>query len=321
MNMLQAGFNRAPGKALSPFVPDRHVDVRASDGVRLSATLSGPENGPALLLVHGYPDDSRVWDPVCRLLAEDFRLIRFDVRGAGASQTPAQPTGYGLPQLADDIFSVIKACHPEGPVHLVGHDWGAIQAWEAATDARADTALRSLSVISGPCLDHVGNWMRQQWRARDIAGLSRQLASSWYIAAFHLPLFAPTLWRAGFDRLWPSLLEKREQIVEEPGSDRRRDGINGIQLYRNNIIERLRQPRERYCQIPVQILIPEQDAFVGGDIMASARPWVKQLSMESVDAGHWVPLSHPDKVASWLKRHHQSLPNMGANIGKQAAGG
>ena len=85
----------------SPFVPDRHLDVRATDGLRLSATVSGPEKAPALLLIHGYPDDSRVWDPVCRLLANEYRLIRYDVRGAGASPGPDSQDGYRLEQLAD----------------------------------------------------------------------------------------------------------------------------------------------------------------------------------------------------------------------------
>ena len=297
--------------ATAPFVPDRHCDVLASDGLRLSATVSGPEQAPALLLVHGYPDDSRVWDPVCHLLANDFRLIRYDVRGAGASRVPASQDGYRLEQLADDVFSVIEACHPGGPVHLVGHDWGAIQAWEAATDPRAERWLQSLSVISGPCLDHVGSWVRQQWRQRDLPGLSRQLVKSWYIAAFHLPGLATTAWRAGLDRLWPRMLARREQILEHPASDRRQDGANGVQLYRANIRERLSQPRDRHCALPVHILVPERDAFVGGEIMSSARPWVQSLTMEYVDAGHWVPLSHPGKVAAWLRQHHLHDNNIG----------
>lgn len=304
------------------FVAERHLDVRASDGVRLAVNISGNPAGPTVLLVHGYPDDCQVWDGICAHLARQYRVVTFDVRGCGASTVPGHQRGFRLAQLANDIFTVIDAVSPDQPVHLVGHDWGAIQSWEAATDPRATRQLASLFVISGPCLDHVGYWMRDLVESRALKAFIRQASKSWYIAAFHLPLLAPGLWQLGLDRAWPGILKRTENVHHSAHGDQRSNGVNGINLYRANILERLAEPRERFCEIPVHLLIATEDRFVGPDMMASAEPWCTRLSRSEVAASHWVPLSQPGLVSERIHAHVLASNNGGATaIGKRASGG
>lgn len=281
------------------------IDVTSSDGVRLSASVQGPRGATTIVLVHGYPDDRQVWDRLLPALTDNFQVVTYDVRGCGASEPAASLEGYRLGQLADDIFAVINATSPDQPVHLVGHDWGAIQCWEAATDPRAVKQIASFTSISGPCLDHVGHWLRSQARPGQIGKLARQALKSWYIGAFHFPLLAPALWRAGLGTRWHQVLARVDGIASAPVSDRTSDGVRGIALYRRNILPRLINPRQRYCPLPVQLVIAERDRFVGPDMALSASLWTADLKLTRINAGHWLPLSHAQPLAEAIIDHIQ----------------
>ncbi|MGB8423215.1 alpha/beta fold hydrolase, partial [Paraburkholderia sp.] len=60
------------------------LSVEAGD-VRLAVYVSGPRDAPLIVLVHGYPDSATVWEPVRAQLDARYRVISYDVRGAGAS--------------------------------------------------------------------------------------------------------------------------------------------------------------------------------------------------------------------------------------------
>ena len=59
----------------------------AAGGVTLAVREQGPPGAVPVLLLHGYPDSSEVWNAAADSLAEDFHVIRYDVRGAGASES------------------------------------------------------------------------------------------------------------------------------------------------------------------------------------------------------------------------------------------
>lgn len=270
-----------------------------SNGVRLALWRWGNPERPTVLLVHGYPDNHHVWEPLAERLARNYHVVAYDVRGAGESSIPRRTRDYRLEYLIDDLAAVAAHASPREPVHLVGHDWGSIQCWEAVTEPRLQKHFASLTSISGPSLDHAGLNLRGATKG---GGRLRQLARSWYIGFFHLPLLAPLGWRLGLGRRWPSILKRREGITLS-GDDpevRSRDGVHGIKLYRANILRRLLWPRERHTDIPVQIIVPTKDPFVGPNLTLGLEPWVPNLTRFEVDAGHWLPLSRPDKLAEHI---------------------
>src|SRR5580698_3078420 len=124
-------------------------------GLELSLTERGDASRPTVLLVHGFPDTSAVWTPLARLLASDFHVVTYDVRGAGQSDIPQHRHDYDLSLLVDDMAAVADAVSPDAPVHLVAHDWGSIQGWEAVTSDLLAGRIESFTSISGPPLDHV----------------------------------------------------------------------------------------------------------------------------------------------------------------------
>ena len=54
----------------------------------------GNANNPVLVLVHGYPDNQEVWEPVIGHLVQDYYIVTYDVRGAGMSSVPRRTRAY-----------------------------------------------------------------------------------------------------------------------------------------------------------------------------------------------------------------------------------
>ncbi|MGW1024753.1 SDR family oxidoreductase [Streptomyces sp. NPDC002577] len=267
-----------------------------SGGVAIAVYEQGDPAKPTVLLVHGYPDTHRVWDDVSAALVEDHHVVRYDVRGAGSSGAPARRAGYGLPQLADDLFAVADAVSPERPVHLVAHDWGSIQSWEAVTDPRAAGRIASYTTMSGPCLDHVGHWIRHRLTRptpRHLGQLLTQGAHSWYIVAFHLPFLAPAVWRHGLARRWDQVLHRIEGVTPRPGHPQptlRDDAVRGIGLYRANMLPRVLRPRQRLTEVPVQLVTLTKDHYVSPALAEGVERWVPNLWRRTVPATHWSAL-------------------------------
>ncbi|MEQ1440704.1 alpha/beta fold hydrolase [Fontimonas sp. SYSU GA230001] len=282
---------------------DRRSTVESAE-IRLAVREWGDRVHPTVVLVHGYPDNSDVWLPVAERLRARFHVVAYDVRGAGASSAPASKRDYRLEQLAADGAAVIEATAPGKAVHVVGHDWGSIQSWETVTAPRLQGRIASYTSISGPCLDHVGYWMRERLGSgdpRQLAQAANQILHSWYIALFQLPLAGPLAWRLGLDRRWPALLARLEGLASVGVNPTQRDdGRTGVQLYRANFIDRLLHPRERRCDLPVQLIVPLRDPFVSPALFEGIERWVPQLSRTDVDGGHWLPLSAPDLVAEQI---------------------
>ena len=64
---------------------------------------AGTEDGPVVVLVHGFPDNRTVWDRVVDDLERDHRVATYDVRGAGESTAPSSRAGYKMSRLVDDL--------------------------------------------------------------------------------------------------------------------------------------------------------------------------------------------------------------------------
>ncbi|MGW6446215.1 SDR family oxidoreductase [Lentzea sp. NPDC055074] len=291
-----------------------------SGEVELAVQVRGTA-GPTVVLVHGYPDTHEVWDRVAALLEKDFRVVTYDVRGAGESTAPSTEDGYRLERLAADLFAVIDAVSPDEPVHLVGHDWGSIQSWEAVTTPGARIA--TFTSLSGPCLDHMGHWSRKRLSVAHL----RQFFRSWYIAAFHVPVVAPLFWRFYLGPRWGGVLQRVEGVKVEPARTITSDAVRGISLYRANIRQVMRSPRQRLAPMPVQVVQPIHDRYIRTEPLDLER-WVPSLTRRRIAAGHWAPLSHPEPVARMIsefvgdstpKRELVVITGGGSGIGRATA--
>lgn len=280
-----------------------------SNGAELAIVEAGNSSRPTLVFIHGYPDTKELWSEVFEALAPRYRVVAYDVRGSGESSAPRRPKAYDFERLADDLEAVIEAVAGEQPVHLVGHDWGAIQGWEFAMLERFRGKLASFTAVAGPSLDQValgGQALLRSPTPSHLARLARRMRRSWYVAGLWIP-GAPTAvwWLLGRGR-WAWWLRHGERVpVREghPGATLAADGRRGSNLYRRNIPRRLLRPRlERTAHTPVQLVIPTRDHFIPADYYETAANFAPVLRRRLVGTTHWVPRTEPALLARWVDR-------------------
>ncbi len=289
-----------------PLVRVRSGEV--SIGVR-EHSPAGPGR-PTVVLVHGYPDQQETWDAlVARLPLDDWHVVTYDVRGAGSSDAPASREGYLCARLVDDLVAVLEHVLADGElVHLVGHDWGSAQLWDAvaaeSTDPRLQGRIRSFTSISGPSLDHAG-WLARHPRGRRGA-LLRQLRRSWYIGLFCLPVLPVLLWRFGHPLL-SRAGERREGLPRGHwGAGLGRNAVNGLGLYRANTLRGPRRVGRLHTAVPVLVIQPERDHFITDVFLQGLHEACDDLTVERIDAGHWVIVNRPEAIAPLVVRHVSS---------------
>ncbi|MBN3847363.1 alpha/beta fold hydrolase [Paraburkholderia sp. Ac-20342] len=296
--------------------------------VRLAVYVSGPRDATPIVLVHGYPDSAAVWEPVRAQLEARYRVIAYDVRGAGASGAPATRAAYRLERLAADLAAVADATCGAQPFHLVGHDWGSIQSWEAVTDPAFKGRIASYTSISGPCLDHAsldlrGGGAERTARAthataerktrRPFGSGVRQALKSWYIFFFHLPWLPELVWRMGGAYAWPLWLRATEHVRTARDPAQKRNAINGLNLYRANFIDTLLRPRARHAHAPVQFIVPLRDRYVGPALSLGLEGWLGAYERTEIDASHWVVLRDPALIAAHVARFVDARPIQAAD--------
>lgn len=277
--------------------------ITTTDKQQLFAKAWGDQTKPALVLVHGYPDNQEVWEPMIEHLIQDFFVITYDVRGAGESSTPKKIKAYALPQLSLDLESVVNKILPNQPFHLAAHDWGSIQSWESVTEAKFKNRILSYTTISGPCLDHAAFWMREQFK-HEKPKFFKQLIKSWYIVLFQLPVVAPTMWNFLNPERWSKIFEILENTKGLPVNQNiSKDGEYGVALYRANFIPRLTMPRQRHAICPVQAVVLKRDKYVSPELIDEIPKWTTSFERVEVDANHWAVLSRSQEIANYVKTH------------------
>lgn len=264
--------------------------VRATDGIELAVYHHRPFDPalPTVLAVHGYPDNHRVWGAVADHLEKHpgalgpANFVTYDVRGTGASAAPARRSGYRLSQLASDVALVAHSVDPRG-VHLIAHDWGSIQAWEAVTTPQYESAFLSFTSMSGPLLDHSSSFMRSVRGPGSLRAVLRQARCSYYILIFLTPRLPEYLWRGPLGAKILRGFSRRPNPIHRDW----RDIINGLELYRANMPHFARS-RGRTTAVPVQVLIPNQDIFVKAAVVREAARFIHDIEFIDIVGGHWV---------------------------------
>ncbi|HET7735217.1 MAG TPA: alpha/beta fold hydrolase [Nocardioidaceae bacterium] len=274
---------------------DRVVE---SGAARLSVREYGGR-GPHVVFVHGYPDDQSLWEGVLARLS-GVHAVTYDVRGAGSSTAPDELREFRNDRLVDDLVAVVEATIPPGaPFHLVGHDWGSIQLWDAVVDPRLSGRIASFVSASGPSIDHVAVTLRSM-----PTGLASQMLHSFYIAAFQIPWLPERLWRSEH-RLTPRMVG----ILAAQGGARQwspalaHNAASHVRLYRANMVPKLLRPRPKRVEVPVLLVVATRDNLVGPAYLQAIARHCHDLTTVEIDAPHWHPMSQPELLAGVLTDH------------------
>lgn len=291
-------------------MPPAHRTRRVPSGDVSIALTEHSEAGPGrptVVLVHGYPDRQDTWDRLVERLPRDsWHVVTYDVRGAGTSDAPAARAAYRTERLVDDLVAVLDDVLADGEAaHLVGHDWGSVQVWDAvaaeSVDPRLSGRIASFTSVSGPSLDHVALLNRHPRGRR--GRLVRQGVHSWYVYAFQVPVLPDLTWRSSAKRIGRAVAEREGLPRDHWGPGLAADAEHGLALYRANVGRRMRRPLAFTTDVPVLVVHPRHDRFLSAVLLEDLDDRCNDLRVETVDAGHWVTVTHPELVADLVRQH------------------
>ena len=174
----------------------------------MNVALAGPEDAPAVILLHGFPESHRTWRSLAPLLSDEFRLVMPDQRGFGDSDRPQEVDAYQTETLLADLFALADALGIER-FALVGHDWGGAIAWAAAI--KGDPRVERLAIINSP-----HPLIFQKSLIEDEA----QRAASQYMRAFRDPDFEKFVEGIGFDAFFDKSFAKHVDLATIPAEER-----------------------------------------------------------------------------------------------------
>jgi pimeloyl-ACP methyl ester carboxylesterase len=163
-----------------------------STGITLNVGTAGPDDGPAIIFLHGFPESHRTWRGIAPLLEDKYRLIMPDQRGFAGSDAPQDPADYSTDRIVADLLALVDRLGLDD-FTLVGHDWGGAVSWAAAL--RNDPRLKRLVIINAP---HPVIFQKSLIEDSD------QRAASQYITAFRTPGIEAAVeamgWETFFDK-------------------------------------------------------------------------------------------------------------------------
>ncbi len=253
------------------------------DGITLRVVDEG--SGPTVLLLHGFPDSSRLWRKQIPVLVKaGFRAVAPDLRGFGESDRPSHVSDYAMPKVLGDLTAVLDALDVDR-ARVVGHDWGAIAAW-ALAGHHPERVERLVPISVG----HPKSVLRAAFS-------SDQALRSLYALFFQIPGVSEVTIRAGDWALLRRALGRAHDF-ESYLRDLSRPGAltAALNWYRaNGRVDRL----ARYPNVsaPTLGIIGSRDAALGKEQMAGSGRYVNaDWRYEVISGGHWLPLTRADRL-------------------------
>jgi pimeloyl-ACP methyl ester carboxylesterase len=252
-------------------------------------STGGPQDGPPVLLLHGFPENATMWDGVVPALhAAGLRTFAPDQRGYSPGARPAEVSAYAMPELVGDVVGLLDALGLPA-VHLVGHDWGSVVGWQVA--GRHPDRVLTYTAVAVPHPSAYAYAVRHD---------TRQRLKSSYILGFQLPVVPERLLLAGnalvlrrmFDPLPDATREKFVRPMTEPGAL-----TAALNWYR--AAGRHRPARLGKVTVPTTYVWGARDVAVG---RVAAEGCARQVTgeyefVELPGVSHWVPEQEPDTVA------------------------
>ncbi len=276
------------------------------DGRRIQVTISG-SHGPAVLLLHGFPQTRLTWRLVAPALAEHAQVVCPDLPGYGESESPAGgdiPAAYAKRATAQTMIDLMHQLGHE-TFAVIGHDRGALVALRAGLDhPDTVTQLGVLDVI--PTVDN--------WDA--LVGASGVFAFHLYLLAQPSPLpekmigADPDTFFGHFLDSWVKSPDSTDPAARAAylAACRRPAMIHAIcQDYRASVFidaEHDRIDRDAGRQLAMPTLAMWQDP---GDMALPFDPlriwnsWATDLRAEATNSGHFIPEEQPQRVVAAIR--------------------
>jgi len=298
---LDRDYNHTNEASSLPMLSDETstgiVQVPAN-GFNFRARVAGlDQDGPVVILLHGFPVTSAMWSPLMEPLADaGYRAIAFDQRGYSPGARPEDLSAYGIDNLVSDVLAIADAMGSE-QFHLIGHDWGAGVGWSTVLQ-HPDRILS----WSGLSIAHPAAF------ADALENDPDQQARSGYFTLFSMPLVPETLFTfsnlAVLEGLYGSMPQESKQeylnAFSEPGA------LTAALNWYREAGSTLTNPTEvnNEVDIPTLFIWGNQDTSAGRVAVEGQEKYMRgPYRFLELDADHWLVSSHPDEVVEAVVSH------------------
>jgi pimeloyl-ACP methyl ester carboxylesterase len=166
-------------------------DITLPHGITLSCRVTGPEDAPVLMFLHGFPEAAFVWDELLEHFGGRYRCVAPNLRGYERSSAPAGVEPYRAKHLIGDIRALVEVFGGKLAA-LVAHDWGGAVAWTLA--ALKPELMKRLVIINSP---HPATFLRE------LKHSPAQQAASAYMNFLCRPDAEQLLSANDYGRMWP----------------------------------------------------------------------------------------------------------------------
>ncbi|WP_432155290.1 alpha/beta fold hydrolase [Streptomyces sp. bgisy153] len=274
--------------------------IGVSDGIELTAAVGG--EGPAIVLLHGFPQTHLMWRHVAPVLAENHTVVCPDLRGYGASSKPDAVTEdtYSKRAMAADVVGLADALGLDR-FALVGHDRGAHVAFRAGLDhPHRISHLGILDIL--PTLD--------MWNV--LHGVGAAVGFHLYLMA-QPPGLPERMIAAGADTFFGHFLDVWSAGSDAVPADVRAEYLRAcaaavpsiVADYRATAtidIEHDRADLDAGHRLTMPVTVVQQDwgAQLGFDAAATWRPWATDLRHVTTRAGHFMAEERPEDIAALI---------------------
>jgi pimeloyl-ACP methyl ester carboxylesterase len=272
-------------------VATQRLQVKAR-GLTFDVYEGGPEDGQPVLLLHGFPQDHREYDPILpRLHEAGLRTYALDQRGYSPGARPEAVEAYRLAEPTADVVAVLEALGLES-AHLVGHDWGAQVAWLVA--GHHPEKVRTLTAVSVPHPRALGLAFRVR---------PTQRARFVYQAFFRSPVAEPLL-LAGDGAVLKAMMRPIGERAALYADAMREPGrlTGGLNWYRALTAQAL--AGMGVITVPTTYVWSDRDPVFRITAALRTADWVSAdyqlVAMRGI--GHWVPEEAPAALADAVLR-------------------
>jgi len=284
--------------SFGPNTKDGQYRVSANSLEFFARTAGMDNSGQGIILLHGFPESSMMWQPVMNQFADrNFRVIAFDQRGYSPTARPPNIEDYGIDHLVQDVLAVADAVGID-TFHIVGHDWGAAVAWKTAMDF--PDRIQTLTALSIP---HTGVFFDAVLNNPD------QRKRSSYMDKLRLPIIPELFFSLRRESIMNSLkdtwsdkdIEACKNIHREPGATRAT-----LNWYRAMDMSDIDQAEALLQDItrPTLFIWGENDPVIAPEIIPLQKPFIKAPYTElKLTAGHSLIQERPDSVMQAILQH------------------
>ncbi|TAA66567.1 alpha/beta fold hydrolase [Planococcus salinarum] len=263
-----------------------------TNDVLLHTAVAGPEDGPLVILLHGFPEFWYGWKHQIGALAEQgYRVMAPDQRGYNLSSKPQGAENYTLDDLRDDIAGLIEQSGKEKAV-VIGHDWGGAVAWHlAATKPQLVEKLIAINIPHPQAVPRVMKRNPLQW------------VKSSYMIYFQIPKLPEGMMAAEDFNVMKQAMGGTSRKSAFSGEDFERYGnawgqpcaLTGmLNWYRALPKGSFRQTTNTKVEVPVRILWGVGDQFLSRQLAKESLNFCTAGELVFIgQATHWVHHEQP----------------------------